>query len=47
MFLHYFSLPNFLDLDSDGDGIGDKYELTADPDADGLPNYLGKNHYAC
>ena len=33
-------LPNYLDLDSDGDGISDLEETNADYDADGIPNYL-------
>ncbi|WP_412468438.1 Calx-beta domain-containing protein [Pedobacter sp. KLB.chiD] len=33
-------IPNYLDLDSDGDGIKDSVEGTADPDGDGIPNYL-------
>eukprot|EP01043_Picozoa_sp_COSAG02_P032980 COSAG02_NODE_2228_length_9446_cov_10.277201_1_plen_2860_part_01 len=32
--------PNYLDLDSDGDGIPDAVEGTADTDGDGTPNYL-------
>ena len=30
---------DFLDLDSDNDGINDNVELRGDPDGDGLPNY--------
>ncbi|WP_459471053.1 gliding motility-associated C-terminal domain-containing protein [Aquirufa beregesia] len=32
-------IPDFLDLDSDGDSLLDQQELTADPDSDGIPNY--------
>ena len=32
-------IPDFLDLDSDNDGILDRIELRGDPDGDGLPNY--------
>ncbi len=31
---------NYLDLDSDGDGIKDSVEGTVDTDGDGIPNYL-------
>ncbi|MFA0964505.1 T9SS type A sorting domain-containing protein [Roseivirga sp. BDSF3-8] len=34
-------IADYLDIDSDADGIKDQYELAnTDPDADGLPNYL-------
>ncbi|CAM3893039.1 invasin domain 3-containing protein [Aquirufa aurantiipilula] len=36
-------LPDYIDLDSDGDGIADKIELTNDPDKDGRPNYRDKD----
>jgi hypothetical protein len=32
--------PNYLDIDSDGDGISDASEGTGDADGDGIPNYL-------
>ncbi|NBA78923.1 DUF11 domain-containing protein, partial [Emticicia sp. ODNR4P] len=32
--------PNYVDLDSDGDGLPDSTEGTADTDGDGIPNYL-------
>ncbi len=32
--------PNYLDLDSDGDGILDEEEGDVDTDGDGTPNYL-------
>ncbi|WP_269025858.1 invasin domain 3-containing protein [Aquirufa nivalisilvae] len=35
--------PDYIDLDSDGDGIADKIELTNDPDKDGKPNYRDKD----
>ncbi|MHA8052659.1 invasin domain 3-containing protein [Aquirufa sp. OSTEICH-129A] len=35
--------PDYIDLDSDGDGIADKVELTNDPDKDGRPNYRDKD----
>ncbi|MCB0182666.1 MAG: hypothetical protein KDE31_00295, partial [Caldilineaceae bacterium] len=34
------NVPNFLDLDSDGDNLPDSEEGTADSDGDGLPDYL-------
>ncbi len=34
------TIPNFLDTDSDGDGIPDATEGTGDPDNDDIPNYL-------
>ncbi|MGC9084553.1 MAG: thrombospondin type 3 repeat-containing protein, partial [Anaerolineae bacterium] len=36
-------LPNYLDADSDGDGIPDAVEGTGDVDNDGLPNYLDRD----
>ena len=33
-------VPNYLDLDSDGDGIPDSVEGQKDSDGDGIPNYL-------
>ena len=33
-------MPNYLDADSDGDGIADAVEGTGDDDGDGVPNYL-------
>jgi hypothetical protein len=33
-------LPNYLDLDSDGDGLLDSLEGARDPDGDKLPNFL-------
>ncbi|WP_205749457.1 invasin domain 3-containing protein [Aquirufa rosea] len=36
-------IADYLDLDSDGDGIPDKVELTNDPDKDGYPNYRDKD----
>ncbi len=36
--------PNFVDLDSDGDGVPDVTEGTGDDDGDGLPNYLDSGH---
>ncbi|WP_459471052.1 invasin domain 3-containing protein [Aquirufa beregesia] len=35
--------PDYIDLDSDGDGVADKIELTNDPDKDGRPNYRDKD----
>ncbi|MHA8104917.1 invasin domain 3-containing protein [Aquirufa nivalisilvae] len=35
--------PDYLDLDSDGDGINDSIELTGDTDKDGKPNYRDKD----
>ncbi|MCZ2472229.1 T9SS type B sorting domain-containing protein [Aquirufa ecclesiirivi] len=35
--------PDYIDLDSDGDGIVDKIELTNDADKDGRPNYRDKD----
>ncbi|RXK52634.1 T9SS type B sorting domain-containing protein [Aquirufa rosea] len=32
-------VPDYLDLDSDGDSIMDQMERTSDPDGDGIPNY--------
>lgn len=34
------NIPNWMDRDSDGDGISDAVEKTDDPDADGLGNYI-------
>ena len=34
------SVPDYLDLDSDGDGVLDSVEGPADQDGDGMPNYL-------
>ncbi len=34
------SSPNYLDTDSDGDGIPDATEGTGNPDGDSMPNYL-------
>jgi chitodextrinase len=34
------SIPNYLDTDSDGDGLLDHEEGTGDHDGDGVPNYL-------
>ena len=31
--------PDYLDRDSDGDGVPDQQEGTADADGDGVPNY--------
>lgn len=33
-------MPNFIDLDSDGDELLDIVEQTGDIDVDGSPNYL-------
>jgi hypothetical protein len=33
-------IPDFLDLDSDGDGFADALEGSKDSDSDGLPDYL-------
>ncbi|NIA13282.1 MAG: hypothetical protein GWP08_04320, partial [Nitrospiraceae bacterium] len=32
--------PNYLDTDSDGDGVDDATEGVGDPDDDDMPNYL-------
>jgi len=34
------SIPNFLDEDSDGDGVSDRLEGTSDLDGDGRGNWL-------
>ena len=36
-------IPNYLDLDSDGDGKLDSVEKNTDSDGDGIPDYLDKN----
>ena len=35
-----FSIPDYLDLDSDNDGVPDSVEGSADSDGDGIPDYL-------
>jgi len=38
------SLPNFLDRDSDNDGVNDEYErYPADTDGDGIPDYIDRD----
>jgi hypothetical protein len=38
-------LPNYIDPDSDGDGILDSMEGARDQDGDGAPNFLDLDRY--